>query len=331
MSILSVFLLLLISCSTQKKEVVYDSIVLKAKETSLYTDRVDWPNVNKEYKRLTAGKEGMEEMQTGLQYLINSLEDKHATIRRLKDYSIMVYSTAESDEEDNRDGDFIRDVINDVSAQFSYKLLNDQVGYLKVVGIGPGDLKEQSDFIRAGLVDLKSQGVDKWILDLRCNGGGNVEPMMSGLAPLIGEGYVGGGIDNNGDTRQSYKIVDGKLDVYGRISCDMNNEPSISSSEPVAVLLSRYTVSSGEMLAISLKGRPNTRFIGEQTGGYTTGNGFDPVNEEIALVISQTVFTDRNNNIYQSRVDVDESMEFIHTIDLYKDAQITRAIDWLKE
>jgi len=67
----------------------------------------------------------------------------------------------------------------------------------------------------------------------------------------------------------------------------MDSTPKISTDEKVAVLLSRYTVSSGEVVAVSFKGRENTKFFGEATGGYTTVNGYDLIDEELVLIISQ--------------------------------------------
>jgi len=287
------------ACKGQKKEIVYAPVVLKAKETSLYTEQVDWEEVNARYLELTAGAEDIQAMKKGLQYLINSLGDKHATVRSPKDGSLIVYYTGKTEEETvKRDPEFVASVINDVSAKFSYQLLEDKVGYLNVVGIGPGDVKQQSDFIRQGLIDLKAEDVDKWILDLRFNGGGNMEPMISGLAPLIGDGFIGGAINAQNEIWE-YTIKNGQFDNWGRLVCEMDNVPKIDPTEKVAVLLSRYTVSSGEMTAIAFKGRKNTRFIGEET--------------------------------YEERVPVDESIEFQHQIAIKDDNQIKRAILWLKQ
>jgi len=329
-AILSILLLLSSCANSQKEAITYHPIVQKAKETSLYSNKVDWAQVNAKFIALTKGEETVEAQKEGLQYLINSLGDKHAQIRSVKDYSAIVFYTGER-EADARESEFINTVINDVSAKFSYQLLDNKVGYLRVVGIGPGNVKEQSDFIRAGLVNLKAEGVDKWIVDLRYNGGGNMEPMVSGLAPLIGEGYIGGAVNGQNEVTQVYKIENGQFNNYNRIACPMDNLPKIDSTEKVAVLLSRYTISSGEMLAIAFKGRANTKFIGEATAGYTTGNGFDPVNDEIALVISQDVFMDRNKVVYHGTVGVDETIEFGHMTDLVDDLQLERALEWLGE
>ena len=215
-------LLFLSSCKGQKKEITYHPIVLKAKETSLYSDEVDWKKVNAEFEELTEGQKNTEDLKQGLQYLLNSLGDKHGQFRSAKDNSLIVSYNGKVEGTDNRDPKFISTVINDISAKFSYKLLSDRIGYLRIVGIGPGNIKEQSDFIRKGLIDLKSKGVEKWIVDLRFNGGGNMEPMISGLAPLIGEGFIAGSINKDNEIR-GYTIENGQFTNFGRLVCEMDS------------------------------------------------------------------------------------------------------------
>ena len=277
---------------------------------------------------MNQGKDSLGYQTEALQFLINSLGDKHGTIRSAKDHSLVVYYTGKSTTVDNREPQFLQTVINDINAKFSYELLDDGVGYLRIVGIGPGNVKEQADFIRKGLLDLKSNHVDKWIVDLRFNGGGNIEPMLSGLAPLVGSGLVAGSINRNNEKRK-YEIDNGQFINHGRLACEMENTPTFSEKEKVVVLLSRYTISSGELTAIAFKGRPNTRFIGEETAGYTTGNGYDKINNDLILVISQDVFMDRNQKKYDKKVDVDEYIEFQHHVEMENDLQIKRSINWL--
>lgn len=329
-ALISVIALLLSTCKVQTKEIAYHPIVLRAKETSLYADRVNWKEVNTEFIALVKGKENTEDLKEGLQYLINILGDKHGHIRSAKDNSIIVSYKGKIEGTDDRDSEFITTVINDISAEFSYQLLEDGIGYLKIVGIGPGEVKEQADLIRQGLINLKSNGADKWIVDLRFNGGGNMEPMMSGLAPLIGEGIIAGSINKQNEIRD-YTIENGQFSNYGRLVCEMNNLPKVASNEKVAVLLSRYTISSGELVAVAFKGRDHTIFIGEETAGYTTGNGYDKINDELVLVISQDVFIDRNKNRYDGKVGVDIKIEFQHNASFENDNQINRAKDWLNE
>ena len=262
--------------------------------------------------------------------LVNSLGDKHATIRSPKDFSILAYYTDPRDDSQTLplNSDFINNVINDVSAQFSYQLLANDVGYLKVVGIGPGDIKEQADKIRQGLIELKTKDVKQWILDLRYNGGGNIDPMLSGLAPLLGDGIIGGSVNAKEEITREYKIENDQFLNADRLACEMNQFTDDVSNDKVAILISRYTISSGEFTAIAFKGRANTVFIGEPTAGYTTGNGYDQVTEDIVLVISQDIFMDRNKKIYHKNVTADIASEFQENTELENDQQIQLAMDW---
>lgn len=328
---LIITLILTSSSQIKKTETPLHPIVSKVKNISLYTDRVNWEEVNAKFVSMTEGKESVADLKEGLQYLINSLGDKHGSFRSAKDHSIVVYYTGKIKGVDNRNGRFVNTVINDVSAQFSYQLLDNKVGYLKVVGIGGGNVKAQADFIRKGLIDLKYKGVDKWILDLRFNGGGNMEPMIAGLAPLLGDSYIGGATNNQNEITRNYYIKNGQFNNNGRIVCPMKNTPKIDDKEKVAVLLSRYTISSGELVAVAFKGRRHTRFFGEPTAGYTTGNSYERVTNDLILTISEDVFMDRNKVIYHNKVKVDELIEFQHNTTLKDDNQVNRAIEWLNE
>ena len=329
---ISALLIIVSGCETKQiQPQTYDPIVQRAQETSLYSEGIDWDTVNQKFVELTKDKESVEELKEGLQYLINSLGDKHAAFRSAKDHSMLVWYTGKTSGHDKRDGGFVNAVINDVNAQFSYQLMDNGIGYLKVVGIGPGDMQAQADAIRDGLKALKSKQADKWILDLRYNGGGNMNPMMAGLAPLLGEGFVGGSVNLKNERLQEYNIDKGEFFDRGLQVCEMTAEPEITSNEKVAVLLSRYTTSSGELVAVAFKGRPNTRFIGEATSGYTTVNGYDKVTDDLIMLISQSVYIDRNNQRYDGKVDVDEASEFVPTEDQMEDKQIQRAVEWLRE
>lgn len=312
----------------------FSPIVLQAKETSLYANQIDWNKVNNKFVKLTTGKSSIEQKKAGYQYLINSLKDKHAMILDAKDHSIVTYYTGDNLNTDTREfsQEFMQNEISNPDVKYSTKLLDDGVGLVKLVRVVPGgNVKQESEEIRKGIVDLKNQNVNKWIVDLRYNSGGNMNPMIAGLAPLIGEGKIGGSVNLKGETMAEMTIKDSQFYNYGQLVCEMDNSPIIDPSEKVVVLLSRYTISSGEMTAISFKGRPNTLFIGEATGGLTTGNGYDLINDEVYLVISQGVFSDRNDRPYLDNVGVDEFIEFDTTWTVENDEQIKKAKEWLKE
>ena len=65
-------------------------------------------------------------------------------------------------------------------------------GYLKIVGIGPrADMEKEAKNIRNAINNLSKTEVEKWIVDLRYNTGGNMNQMVTGLATLIGDGMLG--------------------------------------------------------------------------------------------------------------------------------------------
>jgi C-terminal processing protease CtpA/Prc len=173
--------------------------------------------------------------------------------------------------------------------------------------------------------------VNHWIIDLRYNGGGNIYPMATGVGTLIGDGIVGKLVTCAKDTLFSWRIVDGNFiyDVPDVVT--LNNYPKFKTLPKVAVLTSRWTVSSGEVLATCFKGRSNTKFFGEATGGYTTNNNWEVINEQVILNISTGIYCDRNGNIYDKNIPVDVEIPFEVANDTEKDKCIIEAIKWLKQ
>lgn len=320
-----------LAACAQGPDVALDAVVQQAQETSLYAEHVDWPAVDREYRRLVGDAGSAEALQPGLALLINALGDKHGTARVAADGTPVAWYTGEVTAPPRpTDADFVREVMHDTSAEFSYERLEPDVGYLRVVGIGPGDVAAQAAKIREGLLALDRAGVQRWVLDLRFNGGGNFNPMLAGLAPLVGTGVVGGAVDARGDLVRRYVVEDGEFLDSGRRVAALGPEPRLAAEAPVAVLLSRYTISSGELVATAFKGRPNTRFFGERTAGYTTGTGYAPLGFGLVLCISESVFVDRDRNAYTDGVEADVPSVFVPGRVGDDDEQLSAALDWLR-
>ena len=319
------------SQETQMKYIL-DSVISASKEISFYSNTVDWDSLSAEMHLSTKGAKNIDELKPAFEILLNRLRDHHGTIRKTSDYAILAHFTdyQNSRKTDNRTFDNkIWKIVNDVNARFEYAMLPDNIGYLKVVGVGPNiDGQKEAQRIRNAIKELHYKKVDKWIVDLRYNGGGNINVMLAGLAPLLDARKVVSIQDENGNIQAEAEIKNGDFWYAGAKAFEMDNQPKIRKPK-IAVLTSRWTWSSGEFIAVAFKGQKNAKIFGEITGGYTTNNSWEIINNEIALVISTGVYCDRNGIAYTDNVKPDQEIIFEVESDKEEDIGIIEAIKWL--
>lgn len=312
-----------------------DSVLHKTKEISMYSSTVNWDSLEKRVYIKAENAKKIADLKPAFETLLNGIKDFHGSIVNASDYSTIARFTdfKNLNHPDTR----VREpkvwkAVNDTSLKFEYKILSNKVGYLKVVGIPPNvDITKEATKIREAVNVLAEKRIDKWIIDLRYNGGGNMNPMMAGLSPLIGEGIVGKLVNLNGDIIFNWLIKNGNFIYAGYQAVTLPNTIRFIKEPKIAVLTSRYTVSSGELVATTLKGRPNTKFFGEATGSLTTNNGWEIINNEIILNISTGVYCDRNGNVYKINIPVDIEIPFVIVAETEKDDCIKSAIKWLME
>ena len=109
-----------------------------------------------------------------------------------------------------------------------------------------------------------------WIVDLRENGGGDMDPMLLSVGPILGQGRVIGFTGKKGFLYYvSYR--DSALSGGGSIDQAPLKIPVFSPSPPVAVLTSTMTASAGEVVAVAFRGRADTKSFGAPTAGATSG------------------------------------------------------------
>ena len=151
-----------------------------------------------------------------------------------------------------------------------------------------------------------------------------------GLAMIIGNGHVGGARGITEKESLVWRITDG--DFYIRnFSIKLVNDCIVPANSKVAVLVSSYTASAGEALAIIFKGRENTKFIGHKTFGFITGNNYQFLNDSIAVNLSVNYYQDRNGNVYNKYVDVDEEVFFNKSPLSTNDKAVEIAKKWILE
>ena len=156
-------------------------------------------------------------------------------------------------------------------------------------------------------------GVCGYVVDLRGNTGGNMGPMLAGLSPLLGEGFTIPAIAGPGIEGAVFRIEHGKMVGYLPGSSEpvpMDDLPvwprqGDLAFAPVAVLLDQATASSGEAVAVALRGRPRTRFFGERTFGVASANQDLPLSDGVTLHVTIALLKDSSGRTYPEGIEPD--------------------------
>ena len=215
---------------------------------------------------------------------------------------------------------------------FDYPIcsLVDSFGIIWVPGFHSGiqdHIQAFADSLQRGIQKLDSEGIRGWIVDLRDNDGGNMEPMIAGLGPLLDEGVLGSLEDVNGN-HEKWLYRDGTYFWEDESLTTVSQHYSIKDKRPIAVLTGPRTGSSGEIVVISFIGNARTRSFGATTWGLTTGNGGFDLNDGARLMLSSTIMCDRFGKRYHGPIEPDVLLE--GKADKADDPVLDSALKWIK-
>ncbi len=169
------------------------------------------------------------------------------------------------------------------------------VGYVKIpgfTGTEPPKFAEQIDRV---IAEVDGPRICGWIVDLRGNTGGNMWPMIGGLRSILGTGPLGGFRSRTGHVTR----------WYNRMTPEPWHQLE-TGNPPVAVLTDGRTASSGEAVTVAFRGRDHTRSFGAATRGLSTGNRTIRLSDGATMMLTVSVFVDRDGNVYGSRITPDE-------------------------
>lgn len=203
------------------------------------------------------------------------------------------------------------------------KYIGNNIGYIKIPRCMTFDYNKDLKFANIlikQIETLDNNNIDKWIIDLRNNGGGNRYPMLSGLAPIIGNGLVGYSIKSN-------KYIPEKI-KNGTINFSSLETVKYTTKNPykkIAVLINEKTGSSGEMVAIALLGFERIKSFGQESGGFTTVNSTKDFKDGSQLFLATGYSADKNRKIYYPSIKPDFPLEK----SLSEDEIIERVKAWL--
>ncbi|SNC61898.1 Peptidase family S41 [Hymenobacter gelipurpurascens] len=298
---------------------------------SLERGTVDWPQLRQTVYQKAQGAQSVRELLPIYPYVFEQLKDDHGWLT----YQGKTYKWRNT----------ARPAYSNVAVKEALakkpgvlvKMLPGNVGYIQLPGINAGGslqaMRDAAKVVQDSLCRINPDKAKSWIIDLRLNDGGAMAPMLAGIAPLLGDGHLGGFVDKDGKPDQQWYLRQGNfyMDTM-RVTTLQNRCPAQRTDKPIAVLLSGRTASSGEIVAISLKGRPNTRFFGEPTYGATTANESYRISGTSYLTIAGLQDADRNQVAYKSHLTPDVLISGGDNFtDLNKDTKVAAALKWLKK
>lgn len=214
-----------------------------------------------------------------------------------------------------------------------------RIGHIGIPAFGAAHSTAFADSIQAFVREFAAAGACGWIVDVRGNGGGNMYPMLAGLAPLVGGDTVGW-FHETGSEPMPWFVREGEAGVIDQgerkpLASISATPQRLDGVPPVAVLFDRGTASSGEAVAISFVGRANARSFGAHTYGFTTSNQTFPMPDGATLVVTTGVEADRTGRLYPEGLEPDEAVsivpagEPIPAAPPTADPQVDAALAWL--
>ncbi len=325
---LFVFALFPLSLAGQSLQPCLDSVLRHAQQSALNRNEVDWDSIRAQVYAQAAPAQTVADLGPAFSVLLGALGDDHGRVyyqNQMIAYWFGEPKAHQKDIDPNMWG-----AVQSGLYPLRTALLADSVGYIRLPGMPMGDNRQMSADLRAQVCQLSDQGARCWIIDLRGNSGGNLFPMLEGLGPLLGEGHIGSHRDPVARTEHRWTIRNGNF-WYGEYQAvDLPNTCPLKTPPRIAVLTSRYTASSGEMVAITFKTRPNTRFFGEKTSGMITITNWAQPCDGLSITLSAALGADRTGRVYREYVDVDEVIPFFIAEEFDDDPAIQKALNWLQ-
>jgi carboxyl-terminal processing protease len=244
------------------------------REHSINSDAIDWEMVEESAFRFAREAETSADTYPTIIWALGMLGDDHSVFLQPSEAESFTTEAA-----------FIDPVVDTI---------DDRYGYVSV-GRYLGDIGDQADLYAKALgeaIETVDPGVCGWVVDLKTDDGGNMWPMVAGLAPLLGEGTVGSFTYPDGLV-ETWRIEDGTT-WWGDMAMVATSSASYPAPKPVAVLVGSHTASAGEAVTAAFHGGPDVVLVGEPTYGLTTSNEPVELSDGAIMMLTMSAFTDRN-------------------------------------
>jgi len=301
-----------------KKEVAK---MLRFAKTSYWKrDSVDWKTVERAVWYMALGASNDSDFYPSVYALVSSIGDPHA----------YVHSGHQRREQRK---------LTTQEPQFqvtfpTVTLINGKYGLIEMppfVKDHPALRKQYADTLLQQIRTMdQTVNLEGWIVDMRRNGGGFVDPMIAGLSPLIDTPIVYGYHDFSKKAKKRdvwfYLREDGKEEFF------TYTPYKTKKPLPVAVLSGPGCASAGEGILIGFKQHNRAKIFGTHSAGLTTGPKPYLLPDGGLFTLSAACFFDRNGVYYWNGVppDVYIPQPPPHATE-EEDAVVKAALKWLQD
>ena len=196
-----------------------------------------------------------------------------------------------------------------------YKMLSGQNGYIQITEFDHITVEQFEEALTA----LKADGMERLIIDLRNNGGGNVDAVCQIADVLLPEGLIVATEYKNG-RRDEMKSDAQCLDI------------------PMAVLVNGSSASASEILAGALKDYGVATIVGTQTFGKGIVQSVYDLQDGTALKLTTAkYYTPNGNNIHgvgitpDVEIELPEELKTKVSLTPEEDVQLQKAIEVLQQ
>lgn len=330
--LLTVILFFTIQLSAQLPDSIrqhIDSSLAILKNNSLYAGRVNWPQLEQRVYETAKTATTREQTFNALKIAFETLGDKHAAYYQYDDAYKHNNEALQARYSDS------------IKAAWQMKLgvankIIGNIAYINIPFLGvtkQKDIDWYANYIYDTIAKLQQHKPEKWIIDLRLNGGGNIRPMLAGLAMFFGDGIVSYYMDRNGVTSDEAAFKNGDFLMDGKVQATINHKIPALKPVKVAVLIGPGTASSGEGVATVFQQRKNTKLFGQHSAGLANAtNGFVFNNNLSYFLISTANLADKHKKVLpefvQPDVVVKGNESFSH---ITSDPAVKAAIQWLNK
>lgn len=305
-----------------------DSSLSILKEYSLYGNTVKWPEI--EARVYDKARSAATKAQTfeALTIAFDALGDRHAAYYQYDDQYKLP------------DPGLLARYTDSIKAAWSRgpQIIHRMIGemaYLNVPFMGvsrQADIDNLANRLYDAVAELQAKNPRGWIIDLRLNGGGNIRPMLAGLAPFFKDGIVSYYIDRDGKATDKAAFRNGDFTIDGIVQATIKNKIPAFKPVKVAVLIGPGTASSGEGVAVVFSQRKKSRLFGEPSAGLANAtNGFVFNGEQSYYLISAAYIGTKKKKPVPESVKPDVTIKGNDAFsDPASDTVVQAAVEWLK-